>query len=168
MPLPTKRLRHLLFRKKGVEAASSEAAEYHTPLAGEPLYIRMYWADRLTSLARDRGHLTAFTLEGIFYTPRQGNTAATPVGALYVKRMWEESRTRDVISIFVNDLEYDRSFGKIELVTRFENNTLPGGQKEVVNNQEIKSSDAEWGTLMASLGPGLRYKVAALPGRQRP
>jgi len=146
-------------QEEGVGAASSEAAEYHTPLAGEPLHT-VVLGRPVDILARDRGHLTAFTLEGIFYTPRQGNTAATPVGAVYVKRMWEESRTRDVISIFVNDLEYDRSFGKIELVTRFENNTLPGGQREVVNNQEIKSSDAEWGTLMASLGPGLRYKVA--------
>ena len=74
--------------------------------------------------------------------------------------MWEESRTRNVISIFVNDLEYDRSFGNLELVTRFENNTIPVGQREVVNNREITSSDTEWGTAIASLGPGLRYKVA--------
>jgi len=110
--------------------------------------------------ARDRGHVNALMLGGVFYTPKQGDTSATPIGALYLKRLWAESRTRNVISIFVNDLEYDRSFGNLELVTRFDNNTIPGGQREVVNNREIKSSDTEWGTVIASLGPGLRYKVA--------
>jgi hypothetical protein len=110
--------------------------------------------------ARDRGQVTALFLGGVVYIPKQGETSGTPLGALYVKRMWEDSRTRNVISIFVNDLEYDRSFGNLELVTRFENNTLPVGQREVVNNQEIKSSDTVWGTVIGSLGPGLRYKVA--------
>jgi hypothetical protein len=109
---------------------------------------------------RDRGQVTALTLGGELYFPKQGETSATPIGALYLKRVWDKSRTRNVVSIFVNDLEYDRSFGNLELVTRFDNNTLPGGQREVVNNQEIKTSDVEWGTLVAALGPGLRYKVA--------
>jgi hypothetical protein len=30
----------------------------------------------------------------------------------------------------------------------------------VVNNNEIKSSDTKWGTVIGSFGPGLRYKVA--------
>ena len=81
-----------------------------------------------------------------------------------MKRVWEDSRTRNVISVFVNDLEYDKSFGNFELVTRFENNTIPFGQKEVVNNRETKSSDTEWGTMIASIGPGLRYKVDPYPG----
>jgi hypothetical protein len=146
-------------QEEGGEAATSEAAEYHTPLAGEPVHT-VILGRTVDIAARDRGHVTALALGGVLYTPRQGNTSGTFLGALYLKRVWEESRTRDVISIFVNDLEYDRSFGNLELVTRFENNTIPGGQREVVNNQEIKSSDAEWGTLMASLGPGLRYRVA--------
>ncbi|MBW4054400.1 MAG: porin [Proteobacteria bacterium] len=145
--------------KELVNTTSRKTAEYHTPLAGEPLHT-VFMGKALDIPARDRGHVTALVLGGEFYTPKQGNTAGTPIGALYLKRMWEESRTRDVISIFVNDLEYDRSFGNLELVARFDNNTLPGGQREVVNNKEIKSSDAEWGTVIGSLGPGLRYKVA--------
>jgi len=74
--------------------------------------------------------------------------------------VWENSRTRDTISIFVNDLEYDRSFGHLELVTRFDNYTIPGGQTVVLNNQEITESSVEWGTAFASIGPGLRYMVA--------
>ena len=138
---------------------SGETAEYHTPLAGEPLHT-VVMGTTLDIPVRDRGRLTALMLGGEFYTPKQGETAFTPLGAFYLRRMWEHSRTRNVISVFVNDLEYDRSFGNLELVTRFENNTIPGGQKEVVNNQEIKSSDSEWGTVVASLGPGLRYQVA--------
>jgi hypothetical protein len=110
--------------------------------------------------ALDRRSVSALSLGGVLYTPKQGSTSITPIGALYLMREWEESRTRNVISIFVNDLEYDRSFGNLELVTRLENNTIPFGQREVVNNREIKSSDTKWGTVFGSLGPGLRYKVS--------
>jgi hypothetical protein len=139
--------------------ASGETAEYHTALAGEPLHT-VFMGKPLDVPARDRSRVTALMLGGIFYTPKQGDTSGTPLGAFYVKRVWEESRTRNVISFFVNDLEYDRSFGNLELVTRFENNTIPFGQREVVNNQEIKSSDTKWGTVIGSMGPGVRYKVA--------
>jgi len=140
-------------------AASSAAAAYHTPLAGEALHT-VFMGKAVDLPAIDRSRVTALTLGGVFYTPKQGATAATPIGALYVMRIWENSRTRDAISVFVNDLEYDKSFGNLELVARFENNTVPLGQREVVNNQEIKASDTKWGTVMGSLGPGLRYKVA--------
>ena len=143
----------------GIPLGSGEAAQYHSPLAGEPLHT-VIMGKPLDIPALDRGHLTALILGGEYYFPKQGDTSGTPIGALYLKRVWENSRTRYVISIFVNDLEYDRSFGNLELVTRFENHTLPGGQREVVNNREIKSSDALWGTVIASVGPGLRYKVA--------
>jgi hypothetical protein len=141
------------------EAVPGAAPEYHTPLAGEPLHT-VFLGREVDVPAQDRGHVTALTLGGVFYSPKQGETVATPIGALYLKRVWENSRTRDTISIFVNDLEYDKSFGNLELVTRFENNTIPGGQREVVNDREIKSSDTKWGTLLASVGPGLRYRVA--------
>lgn len=136
-----------------------KAGEYHTPLAGEPLHT-IFLGHPVDIPALDRGSVTALTLGGVFYTPKQGETFATPIGALFLKRVWAHSRTRDEVSIFVNDLEYDKSFGNLELVTRFENNTVPGGQREVVNNREIASSDAQWGTVVASLGPGLRYQVA--------
>ncbi|MFZ3209135.1 MAG: porin [Geobacteraceae bacterium] len=140
-------------------AASGEAAEYRTPLAGEPLHT-VIMGKSLDIPALDRGRVTAMMLGGVFFTPKQGETSGTPIGALYLKRVWEKSRTRNVISVFVNDLEYDRSFGNLELITRFENHTLPVSQKEVVNNREIKSSDAVWGRVIASAGPGIRYKVA--------
>ena len=132
---------------------------YHTPLAGEALHT-VFMGKTIDIPAIDRSDVTALTLGGVFYTPKQGETSITPVGALFINRTWENSRTRNVIAIFVNELEYDHSFGNLELVTRLENNTIPFGQREVVNNQEIKSSDTIWGTVVASVGPGLRYKVA--------
>ena len=140
-------------------SASGETAEYHTPLAGEP-FRTIIMGKSLHIPTRDRGHVTALVLGGEFYTPKQGETSGTPIGAVYLKRMWDNSRTRNVISVFVNDLEYDRSFGNLEIVTRFNNYTLPVGQREVDNNREITSSDTLWGTTVASIGPGLRYKVA--------
>ena len=147
------------FREEPGGAAHGNGVEYHTPLAGEPLHT-VFMGSAVDIPAMDRNRVSALTLGGGFYTPKQGETVATPIGALYLKRIWDTSRTRDVISIFVNDLEYDRSFGKIELVTRLENNTIPFGQREVVNNREIESSDMKWGTVIASAGPGLRYEVA--------
>jgi len=110
--------------------------------------------------AMDRGNIMALTLGGTYYTPKQGSIAGSPIGAFYLKKTWESSRTRNIISIAVNDLEYEKSFGNLELAMRFDNNTIPGGQTETLNNQEIKSSSVEWGNLFASIGPGLRYKVA--------
>jgi hypothetical protein len=132
---------------------------YRTPLAGAPLHTSVLGRE-VDIPAESRDRVTALTLGGVLYAPKQGATSATPIGALFLKRVWAESRTRDEISIFVNDLEYDREYGHWDLVTRLENYTVPGGQREVVNNKEIKSSDTQWGTVVASLGPGLRYRVA--------
>src|SRR4029077_3479757 len=135
---------------------SSEAAEdkkdteYHTPLAGEPFHT-VFMGETVDVLARDRGHVNALTLGGTFYFPKQGDTSYSPIGAFYIKRVWENSRTRDIISLFVNDLEYDRSFGHLELVTRFDNYTIPGGQKIVLDNVELDQTSQEWGTLFASI-----------------
>jgi hypothetical protein len=137
----------------------SATPEYHTPLAGEPLHTT-FLGEKVDVPAKDRARVTALTLGGAYYDPKQGNTNAAPLAALFVKRVWEESRARGIISIFVNDLEYDKSFGNAELVYRFENNTIPGGQTEILNNQELQQSSAKWGTMLASIGPGLRYKIA--------
>ena len=104
---------------------------YHTPLAGEA-YHMIFMGEPVDVPAEDRGHVTALTIGGTFYTPKQGSTAFQPIGSLYVKRVWEESRTRNSISIFVNSLEYDRNLDHIdnlELVGLFDNYTIPVAQK---------------------------------------
>jgi len=135
------------------------AGVYHTPLAGEPLHTE-FMGRNVDVPALDRGNIMALTLGGTYYMPKQGGITGSPIGAFYLKHTWESSRTRDTISMFVNDLEYDKSFGNLELVTLFDNYTIPGGQTETLNNQEIKDSSVDWGNLIASAGPGLRYKVA--------
>jgi len=141
-------------------APTGSGDKYHTPLAGEP-YHTVFMGQPLDVPAQDRTNVTALTLGATYYTPSQGDTSGSPIFALYIKRVWDESRTRDIISIFINDLEYDRTLWKnLELVTRFENNTIPGGQAEVLNNQTIDATSQEYGTIMASIGPGLRFKVA--------
>ena len=140
-------------------ALAAEAGDYHTPLAGEPLHT-VFMGEKVDVDAMDRGNIMALTLGGTYYTPKQGDIAGSPIGAFYLKKTWESSRTRNIISIFVNDLEYDKSFGNIDLVARFDNYTIPGGQKETLNNTTIDGTSVEWGNLVASLGPGLRFKVA--------
>lgn len=137
----------------------SGGGEYRTPLAGEERTVTFH-GQTVRIPAIDRGHMTSITLGGTLLDPKQGGTPGLPIAAVYLRRVWEDSRTRDVISLFVNDLEYDKSFGHLELVGRFENYTLPGDQTEVVNNQEIKPTSLIWGTLIGSLGPGLRFPVS--------
>ena len=137
----------------------ADAAQHRTLLAGE--------AGQATFMGRtvlipgvNRGHMTSITLGGSLLEPEQGDTLGLPIAALYLRRVWQDSRTRDMISIFANDLEYDKSFGHVELVSRFENYTLPGDFTEVVDGHEIKPTSLKWGTLAAALGPGLRFPVA--------
>ena len=137
---------------------ADKGAPYHTPLAGE--------AGRASFLgypveipALDRGHMTSITLGGSLLNPKQGDTRAIPFAALYLRRVEEDYRTRDTISIFVNELEYDKCFGHLELVGHFENYTLPGARTELGDGREVKSTSVVWGTALASLGPGLRFPM---------
>ena len=141
------------------ENAMDAGSPYHTPLAGE--------AGRATFLgypvelpALDRGHMTSLTLGGSLLAPKQGDTSGVPFAALWLRRVWEDSRTRDVVSIFVNELEYDKSLGDLELVSHFENYTLPAAQTVLAHNREVKSTSLAWGTLLGSVGPGLRFPLA--------
>lgn len=143
-----------------VKADLGEApAEYHTPLAGEAGQVEFMGRTVLIP-ALERAHMTSITLGGSLLMPKQGDTPGLPIAALYVRHFWEESSTRNVISIFVNELEYAKSFGNMELVGHFENYTLPMDQTELVHNEEIESTSLRWGTLTGSFGPGLRIPIA--------
>jgi hypothetical protein len=134
--------------------------EYHTPLAGEAGEA-VFLGKTVPIPARDRGHLTSLTVGGSLLLPRQGTLPGVPVVALYLRQVTDSYRTRDVVGIFDNELEYDKRLpGPLELVGHFQNYTLPGDLREVVNNDEIRSTGIAWGTLMGSLGPGIRIPVA--------
>jgi hypothetical protein len=135
-----------------------DAAEYHTPLAGAP-GIATFLGRSVAIPARDRSHLTSLTLGGTLLFPQQGTLPGVPVAALYLRRVEEGWRTRDVIGIFDNELEYDRRFGRFELVGQFDDYTIPGDTREVVDNREIRGTGVAWGNLMAGVGPGIRIPV---------
>lgn len=136
-----------------------DAGDYHTPLAGAP-GTATFLGRSVAIPARDRSHLTSLTLGGTLLFPRQGTLPGVPVAALYLRRVEEDWRTRDVIGIFDNELEYDRRFGRFELVGQFESYTIPGDIREVVDNREIRETGVAWGNLMAGAGPGIRIPVA--------
>ncbi|GFO66582.1 hypothetical protein GMLC_01610 [Geomonas limicola] len=142
----------------------SDAASpvYHTPLAGEAGSTNFHGYS-IALPATDRAHQTALTLGGTLLLPRQGRTTGVPIAAGYFRHYWEDSRTRDVVSIFVNDLEYDRRIvGPLEVVGRLENYTLPGTQTELAENREVTASTVSYGSASFSLGPGVRLPVAPL------
>jgi len=131
---------------------------YETPLAGRE-FDTVFMGKPVHIPPRDRSTVSALTLGGAYGIPKVGDTHGLPIVDIFLKRFWADSRTRDMISIFVNDLEYDHGRGPVELVARFENITLPVARTEVLNNKEIKQSSLYWGTLLGSLGPGLRFPV---------
>lgn len=136
-----------------------DASTYHTPLAGEERRTAFLGYPVLIP-ALNRSHMTSLTVGGSLLQPKQGPTRGVPFGALWLRRVSDEYRTRDMISIFENELEYDRRFGNLELVGHFENVTIPGPQAELVHNQEITATSVSSGNLIGSLGPGLRFPVA--------
>lgn len=132
---------------------------YHTLLAGEAGQAELL--GRVIAVpARDRSHMNSITVGGSFFEPKQGDDAGQPLAALYLRHFWEDSRTRNLIGIFVNELEYAKTVGNLEMVGHFENYTLPVDQTEMVDNEEIEPTSLRWGALIASLGPGLRIPVA--------
>ena len=146
------------------DTTASGSGTHQTPLAGEPLKT-VFMGQEINIPARDRNNLAALTLGGTVYFPHQGDNVGSPLFALYLKRKWdEEMRLRAVVSIFVNEMEFDKGFkgSPLEFVALFNNDTVPGGQKEVVNNTTQNWTSATWGTVNLLLGPGLRIPVAPL------
>ena len=141
------------------DAAGDDSQPYHAPLAGER-YRAVFMGRPIVIPAQDRGSLTSITLGGSVLAPSQGSRDGLPVAALYLRRVWEDARTRDVVAVFVNELEYDKSYGQLELVNQFDNYTLPGGQTELMHSREVKSTAVTWGTLFGGIGPGLRLPVS--------
>lgn len=144
---------------EGVPVAPGEReGEYRTPLAGEA-GEGIFMGKRYAIPAVNRSDMVAITVGGSYLDPDQGGTPGFPFAAFYVRKVWDDARTRDVISVLVNELEYDKKAGSGEFVGHFENYTIPFDQKEIVHNEEVTPTALQWGTLLASLGPGLRFPV---------
>ncbi len=143
----------------GEPAPQDIDGKYHTPLAGEPFRLN-FMGRSIVIPARDRGNLTSVELGGAFYFSELTDTTVEPLFALYMRRTWEQSRVRIVASGLVNEADGAKSFGKSELLARFENYTIPFSEKGFRRNEGVDESSLKWGTLSGFLGAGLRYPVA--------
>jgi len=139
-------------------AAEKTDEKYHTPLAGEPLHLE-FMGRSIDIPARDRGNVNSLELGGTVYAPDITDTTVIPMFALYIKRTWERTRLRIVASGIDNEVEVAKSFGKFDLLGRFENYTDPFSETGFLHNEEVKASSVKWGTLSGFLGAGLRYPV---------
>lgn len=141
--------------------AGDASSNYHTPLAGESGEV-MFMGEKVTIPPLDRSDMTSITLGASLLTPQQGGTTALPVAVFYHRSIKDDYRARYTVSLFVNELEYDRNLGGVELVTHFENYTLPVQQSEVLEGKEMKGTSLYWGTLLGSVGAGWRIPVHPL------
>jgi hypothetical protein len=142
-----------------LEAATS--AEYHTPLAGEPLNLTL-WGRRIEIPWRDRTSTLALNLGSTFFVPPIGGESATPFAALYWEHQWTERRVRAVLSGLVNDVDYaERLGGPFEALLHVDNSTIPFAIAEVVDGKSFKPSALYWGE--ASGWPGIGFRIPVAP-----
>lgn len=131
----------------------------HTPLAGEAYKTKLFGRN-IEIPERDRENVRSLTLGGNYYTPELGDNVAVPIAALYYRHRWDTWWTRDIIGLFVNELEVARSLGRFQLLGHFENNTVPFADTEIRDGKEVKASSVIWGTVSGWLGTGIRLPVA--------
>jgi hypothetical protein len=138
---------------------ADESDGYHTPLAGEKCDIECM--GRKVSLPqRNRENTEAVVFGGSIFTPELAGHVFVPIGALYYKHRWDDTRVRGTFSIFVNDLDASKSLGKFQLLGHLDNTTIPFARSEIDNGSEVDTSAIKWGTADGRLGVGWRLPVA--------
>lgn len=140
---------------------------YHTPLAGEPFETTVF--DRKVVIERrDRSRMVAVTLGGAAYSPKIGDTVATPMLAVFIKYIWNDPKAENTDRYFqatlaglVNDVELAEDFGPIDPLVHLETDyrRVATAGTEVIDGEEIDGTALEWGWSGAWLGFGLRERV---------
>ncbi len=130
-----------------------------TPLAGEA-YSTSLLGSTIEIPSRNRENVRSLTLGVNYYTPELGGDTAIPIAAFYYRHRWDNWWTRDIIGLFVNELDVARSLGRFQLLGHFENNTVPFADTEIRNGNKVKASSVIWGTVSGWLGAGIRLPVA--------
>lgn len=149
-----------MVRQKGQEAGETADDEaIQTPLAGEA-YKTTLFGRTIDIPPRSRENVRSLTFGGNFYTPEVGGDFGVPIAAFYYRHRWDKWWTRDIIGLFVNEMDVARSFGHFQLLGHFENNTVPFADTEIQNGKKIKPSSVIWGTVNGWLGAGIRIPVA--------
>ncbi|KAF0215620.1 MAG: hypothetical protein FD174_4068 [Geobacteraceae bacterium] len=140
------------------EKASPPGEAYRTPLAGEA-YRTVLFGYPVEVPFRDRRDVRAFSVGANVYTPAVGEDNFIPIAALYWNKQNDPTRLRAIVAVFMNELEVARRFGNVELIGRWENDTVPFPSTEVSRGSEVKGSSIIWGTFSGYAGAGVRYPV---------
>ncbi len=131
----------------------------HTPYAGDACETTVF-GRKIDIPPRDRNNLRSFTLGGNFYYHKVGSERGAPIVAFYYRHGGEKWWNRDIVGLFVNEVDVARNYGRFQLLGHFDNNTVPFADTEIQNGREIKSSSVIWGTVSGWLGAGIRVPVA--------
>lgn len=140
-------------------AMADELPGYLTPLAGEPCTIECFGRS-VDIPARNRENSLAMTLGGTLFTPSLAGHNVLPMGALYWKHRWGDTRIRGIFSGFVNELDASWTSGSFQLLGHLDNTTIPFSSAEIVDGQEVKGTSIKWGTVNSRVGVGIRLPVA--------
>ena len=130
-----------------------------TSLAGEPCTIECFGRS-VDIPGRNRDNTLAIVLGGTLFTPSLAGHDFLPIGALYWKHRWDDTRIRGIFSGLVNELDASQTSGKFQLLGHLDNTTIPFSSAEIVNGQEVNGTSIKWGTVNARVGVGLRLPVA--------
>ena len=130
-----------------------------TPLAGEA-YSTSLFGRTIEIPERNRENVRSLSLGVNYYTPDLGSDTAVPIAAFYYRHRWDNWWTRDIIGLFVNEMDVARSLGRFQLLGHFENDTVPFADAEIRNGKRVKASSVIWGTVSGWLGAGIRLPVA--------
>ena len=144
---------------KAETPVTERQAEDPTPLAGKP-YQTVFWGHDVKIPARNRDDVRALTLGVTGYAPHSGGDTVLPIAALYWRKEWDSWWTRNVIGLFVNELDLAKGYGRFQLLGHLENNTIPTADCNVKDGNEVKASSVIWGTASGWLGMGYRVPVA--------
>ncbi len=136
----------------------AEDSGYRSPRAGEP-YRTILLNHIIEIPARNRDNTLSLTLGGTLFSPKVGDEWGIPIGALYWKHRWDDDRVRAIVSIFVNELDLAKGFGKFELLGHLDNETIPFETAEIVGGEEFKPSSIVTGNVNGRLGIGYRRPV---------
>lgn len=142
-----------------MSAPTIELPSYHTPLAGEPVSTTSF-GTTVDIPPRDRDNNASLVLGSTLFTTSLAGRDALPIGSVYLRHRWGDTRLRAILGIFVNEFDISRTFGNLQLLGHLDNNTIPFPDEEISDGQEIRRTSIIWGTVNGRAGIGMRIPVA--------
>jgi hypothetical protein len=148
--------------------AGASPDAYRTPRAGEAFSTEL-WGEPVTVPERNRTHINAFSLGGMWSPDGPSGYGFVPFGSLFFWRNLDDGRKRfrgEIAGVF-NDLRANfapASWDGLEAVLTFSNLIIPYERVESVEGQRQRDVDLRW--YWARAGIGLGYRTPLAPGHQ--